>query len=172
MHKVFLSLGGNIGDRHRNLDKALTAITNKIGSVLAVSSIYETKAWGIKNQPDFLNQVILVETTLSPIATLEMALSIELKMGRKRTQKWYTRIIDIDLLFFDAEIITSKKLTIPHPFIPERNFVLAPLVEIAPDYIHPILQKSIISLYQNSVDPLEVSLVRQYLTEGATVLTY
>lgn len=171
MHKVFLSLGGNLGDRQANLDKALTAITAKIGIVLTVSSIFETKAWGIENQPDFLNQVILVETNLSPKETLAAALAIELEMGRVREQKWYTRIIDIDLLFFDQQIITSKKLTIPHPFIPERNFVLAPLVEIAPDFIHPILKKSISALYKDSKDPLEVSAVQQYTNQPYSFLS-
>lgn len=172
MHKVFLSLGGNLGDRFANLEKALAAITDKIGIVVAVSSIYETKAWGIENQPDFLNQVILVETTLSPMETLETALAIELEMGRVREQKWYTRIIDIDLLFFENEIITSEKLTLPHPFISQRNFVLAPLAEIAPDYIHPVLQTSISHLYRNCEDSLAVSQVNQYSTTPPAIFTF
>lgn len=156
MHKVFFSIGGNIGDRYSNLEKAIAAISQQIGPILSVSSIYETKAWGIENQPDFLNQALLVATNLPPIDILETALAIEIAMGRVRTQKWYTRIIDIDLLFIDNQIITSKKLTIPHPFLAERNFVLAPLAEIAPHFIHPVLQKSIATLYANSGDPLKV----------------
>lgn len=164
MHKVFFSIGGNIGDRHTNLAGAVTAIAKKVGPVLSISSIYETKAWGIENQPDFLNQVLLVETNLSPLTTLETVLNIELEMGRIRTQKWYTRIIDIDLLFFDKQIVSSKKLTIPHPFITKRNFVLAPLAEIAPNFIHPILQKSIANLYTKSVDPLKVWAIEPFLS--------
>lgn len=172
MHKVFLSLGGNLGDRQANLNKALTAIASKIGIVLAVSSIYETKAWGIENQPDFLNQVIVVETILSPQQTLEAALAIELEMGRIREQKWYTRIIDIDLLFFDQQIIATESLTIPHPFISQRNFVLAPLAEIAPNYLHPLTQESITTLYKNSKDPLEVSVVSSYSNEPSAIYTF
>jgi len=164
LHKVFFSIGGNIGDRSTNLDKAITAIAKKIGPILSISSIYETKAWGIENQPDFLNQVLLVETNLSPLETLETVLAIELKMGRIRERKWYTRIIDIDLLFFDNRIMTSKKLTIPHPFLEKRNFVLAPLVEIAPNFIHPVLQKSIADLYRKSKDPLKVWAIEPFLS--------
>lgn len=156
MHKVFFSIGGNIGGRHANLAKAITEIGKRIGNILSVSAIYETKAWGIENQPDFLNQVVFVKTNLSPLETLETVLTIELEMGRIRTQKWYTRIIDIDLLFFDDQIITSPRLTLPHPFLAKRNFVLAPLVEIAPDFIHPVFQKSIKVLYKDSKDPLKV----------------
>ena len=156
MHKVFFSIGGNIGDRHANLAKAITEIGKSVGKILVVSAIYETKAWGIENQPDFLNQVVVVETTLSPLETLETVLAIELEMGRIRAQKWYTRIIDIDLLFFDDQIITSPILTLPHPFLAKRNFVLAPLVEIAPDFIHPVFQQSIKVLYRDSKDRLKV----------------
>lgn len=156
MHKVFFSIGGNIGDRQTNLAKAIYEIGKRVGNMLRVSAIYETKAWGVENQPDFLNQVLLVETTLTPLETLETVLTIELEMGRIRTQKWYTRIIDIDLLFFDDQIIETQRLTLPHPFLAKRNFVLAPLVEIAPDFIHPKLQQSIKDLYQHSEDPLKV----------------
>ncbi|MFK7981819.1 MAG: 2-amino-4-hydroxy-6-hydroxymethyldihydropteridine diphosphokinase [Saprospiraceae bacterium] len=160
MHKVFFSIGGNLGNRQANLVTAITEITKKVGAVSSISSIYETKAWGVENQPDFLNQVLLVTTKLSPMETLETVLNIELEMGRVRAQKWYTRIIDIDLLFFDNQVINSKKLTIPHPFIAKRNFVLAPLAEIAPDFIHPILQKSIKELYKKSPDPLKVEVIK------------
>ena len=159
MHKVFFSIGGNLGNRPVNLATAIEEITKKVGPILSVSAIYETEAWGVENQPDFLNQVLVVATELSAMETLETVLDIELEMGRVREQKWYTRIIDIDLLFFDNQIIDSKKLTIPHPFIAKRNFVLAPLAEIASDFIHPILQKSMKELYEKSSDPLEVIVV-------------
>lgn len=160
MHKVFFSIGGNLGNRPINLATAITAITKKVGAVLSVSAIYETKAWGVENQPDFLNQVLAVATELSPMETLDTVLNIELEMGRVREQKWYTRLIDIDVLFYDNQIINSEKLTIPHPFIAKRNFVLAPLTEIAPDFVHPVLQKSIKELYKNSTDPLEVIIIK------------
>ncbi len=158
MHKVYFSIGGNLGNRPINLNRAISEITKKVGPVLSISSIYETKAWGVENQPDFLNQVLLVKTTLSPLETLETVLAIELDMGRVRTQKWYTRIIDIDLLFFDNQIISSKKLTIPHPFIAERNFVLAPLAEIAPNFVHPVNKKNINTLYANTEDILDIKI--------------
>lgn len=164
MHKVFFSIGGNIGDRHSNLEQAVQEIGKKVGKILSISTIYETKAWGIENQPDFLNQALLVETKLSPLATLDVVLNIELGMGRIRERKWYTRLIDIDLLFFDHQIIESERLTIPHPFLAERNFVLAPLAEIAPDFIHPVFQRRISDLYKKSPDPLEVHIVAPYLS--------
>ena len=156
MHKVFLSIGGNLGDRQANLATAIKEIGGKVGLVTAHSSIYETKAWGVEDQPDFLNQVLLVETDLSPIAILDTVLNIELAMGRIRERKWYTRLIDIDILFYDQQIINTERLIIPHPFIAKRNFVLAPLTEIAPDFIHPVLNKSIAGLYKDSPDSLDV----------------
>ncbi len=157
MNKVYLSIGGNLGNRKANLAKAAYLIERKIGSILAISSLYETKAWGVENQPNFLNQVLIVETVLSPETTLEYALTIETKMGRKREQKWYTRLIDIDLLFFEKQIIKSDDLTLPHPYLAERNFVLVPLAEIAPNFVHPILQKSISELLNICPDTLAVT---------------
>jgi len=95
---------------------------------------------------------------------LETVLAIELEMGRIRERKWYTRLIDIDLLFFDNRIITSKKLIIPHPFLAKRNFVLAPLVEIAPNFIHPVLNTSVAELYKKSLDPLKVWAIEPFLS--------
>lgn len=156
MNKVYLSIGGNLGNRKANLAKAVYLISHQIGSILEISSLYETKAWGVENQPNFLNQALIVATALPPEKVLEKALAIETKMGRKRERKWYTRLIDIDLLFFEKQIINTADLTLPHPYLAERNFVLVPLAEIAPDFIHPILKKSIKELLLACPDPLKV----------------
>ena len=143
MKKVYLSLGTNLGDRAKNLSIVKVHISSIIGKIVAESKIYETKPWGITNQPDFLNQVILVSTNLNPFDVLNKALDIELQMGRKRISKWYSRIIDIDVLFYEGLILNSEQLTIPHHMISNRNFVLIPLLDLAPEYIHPVSKKSI-----------------------------
>ncbi len=160
MNKVYLGLGGNLGDREANLRKATQLIDLKVGKVLTTSSLYETKAWGIENQPDFLNQVLLVETALSPQLTLQTILNIELEMGRIRRQKWHTRLIDIDILFYKNWIVREANLIIPHSFLQARNFVLAPLFEIAPDLIHPLLQKTVSELYFECPDELKVFILK------------
>jgi len=156
LNKVYLSIGGNLGKRKANLAKAVFLIEQQIGAIVALSHLYETKAWGVENQPDFLNQALIVNTSFSPEKVLAYALSIETKMGRKREQKWYTRLIDIDLLFFEQAIINTEDLTLPHPYLAERNFVLTPLAQIAPDFIHPILKKSIKDLLKDCRDTLPV----------------
>lgn len=135
-------LGGNLGNRDENLVQAKKHIEQKIGSIVQESSIYETKAWGVENQPDFLNQVILVETNLLPQQVLKDNLAIEKILGRVRHQKWHERTIDIDILYADQLIVNEENLTIPHPFIQKRKFTLVPLAEISPNFIHPILKKT------------------------------
>lgn len=157
LNQVYLSIGGNLGDRKENLAKAVRLIEEEVGSVKAISALYQTKAWGIEDQPDFLNQCLIVDTTLRPKEVLRIVLEIENKMGRVRERKWYTRLIDIDLLFYNKLIIKEKHLTLPHPFIQDRNFVLAPLMEIAPDFIHPVLTKNVRQLYEECPDKLEVT---------------
>jgi len=156
--KATILLGTNLGDQESNLGKACELITNQIGPILNQSSVYKTAAWGITDQPDFLNQVIEIETSLIPQVLLEACLSIEDQMGRVRKQKWGERIIDIDILYFDDEIINSSHLTIPHPGIQDRRFTLVPLVEIAANYVHPILRKTHVALLEECNDKSDVEL--------------
>jgi len=156
MNLAYLLIGGNLGDRICNLSIAKSLIEKQLGDIVTASSIYETAPWGITEQPDFLNQVLLIRTKLSPDKIMRSILSIEKKMGRIRSQKNASRIIDIDILFFNDEVIKRKNLTIPHPEIQNRKFVLIPLNEIASNVIHPVFKKSIKNLLQASKDKLEV----------------
>lgn len=149
-------LGGNLGNREENLAQAKKHIEQKIGSIVQESSVYETKAWGVENQPDFLNQVILVETNLSPQQVLSDNLAIEKILGRVRHQKWHERTIDIDILYAEHSIINEENLKIPHPFIQERKFTLVPLAEISPNFVHPILNKTQKELNELCYDELPV----------------
>jgi 2-amino-4-hydroxy-6-hydroxymethyldihydropteridine diphosphokinase len=142
MKRVFLHTGSNQGDRLRNLKQAASALEETVGPLLQSSRIFETAAWGIRDQPDFLNQALELETALDPIGLLNTVLEIELEMGRVRIQKWGQRLIDIDILYYDDIIWESDQLTLPHPHLQERNFVLAPLLDIAPDFVHPRLKKT------------------------------
>ena len=158
---AFFLLGSNQGDAPSYLIQARDAITRQIGNIRKASSIYKTSAWGKTDQPDFLNQVIevLLERNFagSPSLLLSTLLDIEKQMGRVRIEKWGTRSIDIDILFFGNQIIDDYDLQIPHPQIPFRRFTLIPLSEIAPDFIHPVLLKSTSQLLNECVDPLEVN---------------
>jgi len=138
---VYLLLGSNLSDREKNLSDGRDSIQH-IGSLLTVSSIYQTEAWGHREQPDFLNQVVQIDFKKSPRELLGNILTIETKMGRVRTEKWGPRLIDIDILFWEDLIINEPDLTIPHPQLHLRRFTLLPLVEIAPALIHPVLHKS------------------------------
>ncbi|MEO5783559.1 MAG: 2-amino-4-hydroxy-6-hydroxymethyldihydropteridine diphosphokinase [Ginsengibacter sp.] len=156
MNLIYLLIGGNLGNRIVNLSIARDFIETEIGKIITASSIYQSASWGIIEQPDFLNQVLLVETKFSAEETMQLILSIENKMGRIRTLKNASRIIDIDILFFNDEIINRENLTIPHPEIQNRKFALIPLNEIAPDLMHPVFTKSIRNLLSTSKDKLEV----------------
>ena len=156
-HTAYLLLGGNLGDREGNLKRAIDLLNEKIGEVTAVSSLYETAAWGKTDQPAFLNQAVGLQTNLSAIAVLDLALSIEQELGRVRKDKWGERLIDIDLILFGDEIINiPDKLQVPHPHMQNRKFVMEPLAEIAPEMVHPVLGKTILSISQLIEDPLEV----------------
>lgn len=155
-HTAFLGTGANLGDRLANLKRAQDLIALRVGPVEAASRVYRTEAWGLSDQPAFLNQVLKVRTALAPEALLETVLGIERQMGRERRVRWGARLIDIDILFYDDLIIDSGTLTVPHPFIGQRRFVLAPLAEIAPAWRHPQLGKTVEELLAGTSDPLGV----------------
>ncbi|MCX2473343.1 2-amino-4-hydroxy-6-hydroxymethyldihydropteridine diphosphokinase [Pedobacter sp. MC2016-05] len=154
---AYLLLGGNLGDREDNLRKAIALIAENIGSVVSISALYETAAWGKTDQPSFLNQAVAVETNFPAIEVLDKALEIEKNLGRVRKDKWGERLIDIDLILYGNEVIDIKnKLQVPHPHMQERRFVMAPLAEIAPVVVHPILGKTILDIFENITDKLDV----------------
>ncbi|TBO43470.1 2-amino-4-hydroxy-6-hydroxymethyldihydropteridine diphosphokinase [Pedobacter kyonggii] len=154
---AYLLLGGNLGDREGNLKKAIELLNNKIGNVIAISSLYETAAWGKTDQPAFLNQAVSLQTRLTALEVLDCALSIEQELGRVRKDKWGERLIDIDLILFGDEIINiPDKLQVPHPHMQDRKFVMEPLAEIAPGVIHPLLGETMLDICRNITDPLEV----------------
>jgi 2-amino-4-hydroxy-6-hydroxymethyldihydropteridine diphosphokinase len=145
-------IGGNIGDRLVNLENARNSIEQKCGNIQKQSSIYETEAWGFKNQPAFYNQALCIETALSPQDLMATLLAIEQAMGRERLMPLGPRTIDLDIIYYNQTIIETPTLMIPHPRLSERNFVLAPLAEIAPDFVHPIHKKTNLALYNDSTD--------------------
>ena len=144
MALVYLGLGTNLGDKERNLNNAILKISQDIGKVICQSSFYASKPWGFESENDFLNAVILAETNMSPLELLAKTQEIELELGRtvKSTNGYADRVIDIDILLFDNEIIDLSELKIPHPLITERDFVYIPLLEIAPNLLHPISGKT------------------------------
>ena len=156
MIDVFLLLGSNLGDREKYLQKAIDLIETEIGSLRQKSSVYETEAWGKTDEPNYLNQVVCAGTELPVRQVLEKVLQIETSMGRVREEKWGSRIIDIDILFYGQDIIKEPGLIIPHPELHNRLFTLAPLNEIAPDLQHPVFKKSIFLLKSELKDNLIV----------------
>jgi 2-amino-4-hydroxy-6-hydroxymethyldihydropteridine diphosphokinase len=156
MNKAYLLTGGNEGDRYLNMQQARTNIELICGQILQVSALYETAPWGKTDQPDFLNQVLLIETVLSPRALMETIFSIEETGGRLRTVKNAPRTIDIDILFYNNLILDEPGLTIPHPRIAQRRFVLEPLNELSPGLIHPVIRKTISQLLLECKDELAV----------------
>ena len=142
MNKAYLLIGGNMGDRLANLKEAIYHINAQAGKIEKESSIYETAAWGMTNQPSFLNQALLINTMHTAPQLMTILLAIEIKLGRKRDLPLGPRTIDIDIIYFNSEIIHTNDLIIPHPSMFKRNFVLIPMVEIAPDFIHPQLNKT------------------------------
>jgi 2-amino-4-hydroxy-6-hydroxymethyldihydropteridine diphosphokinase len=156
MNKVYLLLGSNLSDPVIQLKKAHTYIRKRIGTITRQSNLYQTAPWGRKGQPDFLNQVIVVETESAPETVMELILAIEKDMGRIRTKKNAPRIIDIDILFYNKQIIHSSKLTIPHASLHKRMFVLVPLNELSPLLVHPELDKSVHTLLKECGDKLSV----------------
>lgn len=156
MNKAYLLLGGNTGNRLQNLETARKRLGTDCGRVLKLSSVYETAAWGREDQPAFLNQVVCLETGLTAKTLLYTVLGIEAEMGRIREEKYAPRTIDIDILFFNNEIINMPGLTVPHPQIQHRRFVLEPMAEIAPGKVHPVLHKTMKDLLEICPDQLAV----------------
>ncbi len=157
MNTAYLLLGGNLGNKELNLAQAVVLIEEKVGPTPKKSDIFITSAWGNTEQPDFYNQAIEVSTELTASGLLNELLRIEEIIGRKRSgNKWQERTIDIDILFYNNNIINTAELQVPHPHLQDRKFVLAPLAQIAADLIHPVLKKSISTLIDECSDPLEV----------------
>ncbi len=156
MNNVYLLLGSNLANPQQQLSDARDQITIKIGKIVNQSSLYETDAWGKTDQPGFINQVILVSTGLNAHEILKMIFRIESNMGRTRTEKYAARVIDIDILYFNQAVIDSDELIVPHPAMQDRRFVLVPLSEIAPSFIHPVAGKSNLRLLESCADKLMV----------------
>ncbi len=147
MHKAFIGLGSNLGDKRKNIAIALKRLKDRGIKIIKISSLIETEPYGYKEQDKFLNAVCLVETNYSPHKLLKILLNIEEEMGRVRDIKWGPRIIDLDIIFYDNLILKDESLVIPHYDAHNRIFVMGPLSEIAPDFVHPVLKKTVKEIY-------------------------
>lgn len=155
-HMIYLALGSNMGDRLNHLKMAVANLAPQM-SLKAKSPVYQTPPWGYEQQEPFLNQVVKVETYMDPASLLKHLKRLERALGRTPTFENGPRVIDIDILFFDEEVITTPPLVIPHPRLHERAFVLVPLADIAPDFVHPVLQKTVSELLRE-VDASEIKM--------------
>jgi len=153
---TYLLLGSNLGNKKQNLEQAISYLALQAGRILNHSAIYETLAWGNTDQPSYLNQVLQIETTLQAQLLLQTINQIEKELGRQRRIRWESRLIDIDILYYNNLVLQTESLIIPHPQIAFRRFTLVPLAEIAPDFIHPVLKKSNNELLQVCQDTLDV----------------
>jgi len=154
MNTAILLIGGNLGNRTGNLQKAVQLIAETAGEVIQTSALYQTAPWGAVDQPDYLNQGVEIRTSLDALTLLHTLLEIERKIGRIRQEKWGARVIDIDLIFFNDSIHSLPELKVPHPRMHLRRFVLVPLLEIIPDYMHPVLHKTVRELAATCPDTL------------------
>jgi 2-amino-4-hydroxy-6-hydroxymethyldihydropteridine diphosphokinase len=159
MYTVYLGLGSNLGAREEALAKAVDGLA-EVMEITAVSPIYETAAWGVVDQPDFLNMCAAGKTKLAPFELLDYVKALEVRIGRRPTHHWGPRVIDIDILIYEDLVVRSPTLDVPHVGVPERATVLIPLADIAPDLIHPLTGRSILQL----LDEVDKSGVRPYST--------
>ncbi|WPU92530.1 2-amino-4-hydroxy-6-hydroxymethyldihydropteridine diphosphokinase [Mucilaginibacter sabulilitoris] len=159
MDNIFLLLGSNLGDRKSFLNQAIAYIEAEIAPVIRASSVYETQSWGKTDAPDYLNQVLMLRGELPAGELLQKILAIESKLGRRREEKWGSRTIDIDILFYGDAVINEPRLQVPHPELHNRRFTLEPLAEIASDFVHPISHKNILQLKSELKDDLIVKKV-------------
>lgn len=149
MSFAYIALGSNLGDKEKNLRRALLLLTQQGVEVVRVSSFLSTEPYGVTDQPQFLNAVACVRTSLAPLALLDVLLATELAMGRVRLRHWGERNIDLDLLLYEDVVLDMPRLHLPHPDMQNRDFVLLPFAEIAPELKHPTLQKTICELKEN-----------------------
>ncbi len=157
MARVYFLLGGNIGNREELLSEAIRKMTNQLGKYVQASALYETEPWGFTHEQNFLNQVVVFDSELPALDILDKTQTIEKELGRvRKTTQFCERTIDIDILFYGDECIENERLSVPHPRIQERSFALYPLEELIPDFIHPILKKSIKQLKNECPDKLQV----------------
>lgn len=143
MALIYIGIGSNVGDRAANCLRAVELARTKGITVTRASSLYETKPWGVREQPDFINMAVEAETSLSPAEALAALKEIEREMGRAPAERWGPRLIDLDILLYDNAVVESEGLCIPHPLLQRRAFVLAPLAELAADRVHPVLKKTV-----------------------------
>jgi 2-amino-4-hydroxy-6-hydroxymethyldihydropteridine diphosphokinase len=156
---TYLSLGGNLGNTIEIFLNSMEILTKKVGKITQISSLYQTAAWGPIPQNDFINQVIEVETKLSAPELMDILLEIELQQGRVRQERWGPRTLDLDIIFFGEQLISTENLEIPHPRMEDRKFVLIPMVEINPNLIHPISRKSIRQILLECKDECDCKII-------------
>ncbi len=155
---IYLCIGGNLGEREANLEETRMFIEFNFGDIVAISSVYESEAWGMQDAPPFLNQVVCIESSLTNKELLQEVLELEDFYGRERSDEEYlSREMDVDILLIDMEILDDEKLKVPHPRMQDRKFVLMPLCEIAPELEHPELKKSIAVLLKECTDTTKVT---------------
>jgi 2-amino-4-hydroxy-6-hydroxymethyldihydropteridine diphosphokinase len=160
MAKVCIALGSNLGDRRENFIRALKKFIT-FGKILSIAPLYRSEAYGYKEQPDFFNSVVILETELKPKILLDKLKEIEKTIGRKQRRRWGPREIDLDIIFYDREVMESKKLTVPHPDFHNRKFVLKPLVDVAPDYLPPLHTLKIWQILEECKDNTNVVMIEK-----------
>lgn len=160
MQTAYLLTGSNLGDRLSHLKQAVLHLTvHTAVEIDRISQVYETAPWGKTDQQSFYNQALKIKTSLSAIELLDLVLDIEQRIGRKRKERWGPRCIDIDIIFYEDEISKTRQLELPHPRLQDRRFVLVPMVELTPNHLHPVFQKTVSELLEECKDQLAVTLL-------------